>query len=72
MDIGIKRPGRQSEHFPPSNTRVKNVWKYASTPYAFMASNGTSSLVPLLAVSAQYRIQVSWRIDLAVDTLILD
>jgi len=40
-------------------------------PYAFMASTGTSLVVPLLEVSVQYRIQVSRRIDLAVDTLVL-
>jgi hypothetical protein len=71
MDTWIKRPGSQSEHLPPSNTRV---WKYASTlirfhgihRYNFTCATVGSSL------SVQYRIPVSRRIVLAVDTLVLD
>jgi hypothetical protein len=31
---GIKQPGSQGNHSPPSSTEVKNVWRYASsTPW---------------------------------------
>jgi hypothetical protein len=34
---GVKRPGREADHSPPS-TEVNNTWIYTSTPpYAFMA-----------------------------------
>jgi hypothetical protein len=35
---GVKRPGREADHSPPSSAEVKNAWSYISTPqYAFMA-----------------------------------
>jgi hypothetical protein len=34
---GVKRPGREADHTPPSSTEVKKMWIYISTPpYAFM------------------------------------
>jgi hypothetical protein len=36
--LGVKRPGRESDHSPPSSAEVKNAWSYISTPqYAFVA-----------------------------------
>jgi hypothetical protein len=29
---GIKRPGRETDHSPPSSTEVRNVWSYTPTP----------------------------------------
>jgi hypothetical protein len=35
---GVKRPGREADHSPPSSAEVKNAWSYTSTPqYVFMA-----------------------------------
>jgi hypothetical protein len=35
---GVKRPGRESDHSPPTTAEVKKMWIYTSTPpYAFMA-----------------------------------
>jgi hypothetical protein len=35
---GVKRPGREADHSPPSRAEVKNAWSYTSIPpYAFMA-----------------------------------
>jgi hypothetical protein len=35
---GIKRPGREADHSPPTSAEVKKMWIYTSTPpYAFMA-----------------------------------
>jgi len=35
--LGVKRPGREVDHSPPSSAEVKNEWSYTSTPqYAFM------------------------------------
>jgi hypothetical protein len=36
--VGVKRPGREADHSPPSSVEVKNAWSYTSTPqYIFMA-----------------------------------
>jgi hypothetical protein len=32
LSLGIKRPGREADHSPPSSSEVKNVWSYTSTP----------------------------------------
>jgi len=32
--MGIKRPGREADHSPPSSAEVKNAWRYTSTPIA--------------------------------------
>jgi hypothetical protein len=29
---GVKRPGREADHSPPSSAKVKNVWSYTSIP----------------------------------------
>jgi hypothetical protein len=29
---GVKRPGREADHSPPSSAEVKNTWSYTSTP----------------------------------------
>jgi len=35
---GLKRPGREADHSPPSNTEIKNAWSHNYTPqYIFMA-----------------------------------
>jgi hypothetical protein len=30
--LGVKRPGREADHSPPSSTEVKNAWSYTSAP----------------------------------------
>jgi hypothetical protein len=32
ISLGVKRPGRDAEHLPPSSAKVNNAWSYASTP----------------------------------------
>jgi hypothetical protein len=35
---GVKRPGREADHSPPTSAEVKKIWIYTSIPpYAFMA-----------------------------------
>jgi hypothetical protein len=35
---GVKRPGREADHSPPTSAEVKKTQIYTSTPpYAFMA-----------------------------------
>jgi hypothetical protein len=35
---GVKRPGREADHSPPTSAEVNKMWIYTSTPpYAFMA-----------------------------------
>jgi hypothetical protein len=35
---GVKRPGREADHSPPTTAKVKKMWIYTATPpYAFMA-----------------------------------
>jgi hypothetical protein len=29
---GLKRPGREADHTPPSSAEVKNAWSYTSAP----------------------------------------
>jgi hypothetical protein len=38
LSPGVKRPGHEADHLPPTNAEVKKTWVYTSTPpYAFMA-----------------------------------
>jgi hypothetical protein len=38
LSLGIKRPGREADHSPPSSAEVKNAWSYTSTlQYVFIA-----------------------------------
>jgi hypothetical protein len=38
LSPGVKLPGREADHSPPSSTKVKNVWRRTSTlQYIFMA-----------------------------------
>jgi hypothetical protein len=30
--LGVKRPGRETDHSSPSSAEVKNAWSYTSTP----------------------------------------
>jgi hypothetical protein len=35
---GVKRPGRETDHSPPSSTEIKNAWSYSQVAqYVFMA-----------------------------------
>jgi hypothetical protein len=31
LSLGVKRPGREAKHWPPSSAEVKNEWSYTST-----------------------------------------
>jgi hypothetical protein len=36
--LGVKRPGREADHSPPTSAEIKKTWVYTSTPsYVFMA-----------------------------------
>jgi hypothetical protein len=38
LSLGVKWPGPEADHSPPSSAEVKNAWSYTSTPqYVFMA-----------------------------------
>jgi hypothetical protein len=38
LSSGVKRPRREADHSPPTNTVLKNTWIHTSTPpYVFMA-----------------------------------
>jgi len=30
---GVKQPGCETDHLPPSSAGIKNVWSYTSTPH---------------------------------------
>ena len=32
ISSGLKRPGREDDHLPPSSAEVKNEWSYTSCP----------------------------------------
>jgi hypothetical protein len=56
LSLGLKRPGRETDHSPPCSAEVKNAWRYTTTPqYAFMAwcsvkAQGQLYLFPLQSV----------------------
>jgi hypothetical protein len=31
LSLGVKRPGREADHSPPSSAEAKNAWSYTST-----------------------------------------
>jgi hypothetical protein len=38
LSPGIKQPGHEADHSPPTSAKVKSTWIYTSTPpYLFMA-----------------------------------
>jgi hypothetical protein len=46
ISLGVKRPGRETDHSPPTSIEVKNTWIYTSTPPKRVAarSKGTNCL----------------------------
>jgi hypothetical protein len=32
LSLGVKWPGREADYSPPSSAKVKNMWRYTSTP----------------------------------------
>jgi hypothetical protein len=32
LSLGVKQPGREADHSPPSSAENKNAWRYTSTP----------------------------------------
>jgi hypothetical protein len=32
LSLGVKRPVREADHWPPSSVEVNNSWSYTSTP----------------------------------------
>jgi hypothetical protein len=32
FSLGLKRPGREADHLPPTSAEVKKTWMYTSTP----------------------------------------
>jgi hypothetical protein len=52
LSLGVKRPGREAGHSPPSSAEVKNTWSYTSTPNTSswrgaLLSTGTTLPLPL-------------------------
>jgi hypothetical protein len=38
LSLGVKQPGRETDHSSPASTQVKKTWVYTSTPpYVFKA-----------------------------------
>jgi hypothetical protein len=38
LSLGVKRPGREADHSPPTSAEVTKTWVYTATPlYLFMA-----------------------------------
>jgi hypothetical protein len=38
LSLGVKRPGREADHSPPSSDEVKNVWSYTPVPIVRLRS----------------------------------
>jgi len=46
LSLGVKRPGREAAHSPPSIAEVENVWSYTFTPqYAFMVWRSVKKVI---------------------------
>jgi hypothetical protein len=38
LSPGVKRPGREADHSPPTSAELKKIWIYTATPtYVFVA-----------------------------------
>jgi hypothetical protein len=37
LSVGVKRPEREDDQWPPSSAEVKNSWSYTTLQYVFMA-----------------------------------
>jgi len=38
FSAGVRRPGREADHSPPSSAEIRNAWNCISTPlHVFMA-----------------------------------
>jgi hypothetical protein len=44
--LGVKRPGREADHSPPSSAEVMNSWSYPFPPYAFIPFTVVSRHLP--------------------------
>jgi hypothetical protein len=42
LSLGVKRPGRETDHLPPSSAEIKNVWSFTSTPPICLHGMGLS------------------------------
>jgi hypothetical protein len=51
LSLGVKRPGREADHSPPSSAEVKNAWSYTSIPliclHGLVLSQSTGTTLPL-------------------------
>jgi hypothetical protein len=51
LSLGIKRPGREPNHSPPSSAEVKNTLRYTSIPpihlHGVVLSQSTGTTLPL-------------------------
>jgi hypothetical protein len=51
LSLGVKCPGRETDHSPPSSAWVKNAWSYTSTPpirfHGVVLSWNTETTLPL-------------------------
>ena len=45
---GLKRPGREFDHLPPSSAEVKNEWSFDSSPPIRLHDVGRDNSVSLL------------------------
>jgi len=61
--VGIKRPGREADHSPPSSAEVTKAWSHTSTlpirlhGVVLSYSTGTDSPLPVLPVGGSYQFQ---------------
>jgi hypothetical protein len=56
---GVKRPGREADHSPPSSAEVKNAWRYTSTPWRGAYLSKGTTLPLLLPYHHHYEVKLS-------------
>jgi hypothetical protein len=58
--LGVKRPAREVDHWPPSSAEVKNEWSCTSIPRIFphgMARDFTITFTGITTVSLRMKLQ---------------
>jgi hypothetical protein len=59
LSLGVKRPGHEADHSPPSSAEVKNAWGYTSTPpiclHGVVPSQSPGTILPLHCLKLKER-----------------
>jgi hypothetical protein len=72
LSLGVKRPGREADHSPPTSAEDKNAWSYTSTPpirlrgVVFSQAQGQlyqKTSLSRIRYPGLYRLNLGWEIS---------